>query len=327
MVLSTAYHCNPQELLYGGLLRLWLYFVVVPMFVGLPVAVKGQAPELPIKLPAEQILQFAHRLFSQQEYFRALGEYQRFLSLYPDDPKASTAALGIVQCYSHGKHWQEALEAADAFLGDYAQSELILKVRFLRARALTELNRGEEAREAYREIIRATPGQLFEDAAWYRIGLTFAREHRWLEADDALRLVGRHSTLHGEAESVRRILAEASQTTHKDPTMAGVLALLPGAGHLYCGRPRDAALAFLFTGAFAWATVEAFDQNHEELGIALGLVTLAFYAGSIFSAVNVAHKYNDREDRRLREQLAPYERVSFAGRQPPSVSVALKFFF
>ena len=109
--------------------------------------------------------------------------------------------------------------------------------------------------------------------------------------------------------------------------MAGVLALFPGAGHLYCGRPRDAALAFLFTGAFAWATVEAFEQNHEELGIALGLVTLAFYAGSIFSAVNVAHKFNDREERRLRERLAPYERAGFARRQPASVSFALKFFF
>ena len=90
---------------------------------------------------------------------------------------------------------------------------------------------------------------------------------------------------------------------------------------------RDAALAFAFTGAFAWATVEAFNRDHDELGVALGLVTLAFYAGNIFSAVNVAHKFNDREERRLKERIAPYERVGSIGQRPASLSLALKFFF
>jgi hypothetical protein len=289
--------------------------------------VKAQPAGLPIDLSAKEILEFAEHLFSQKEYFRALGEYHRFLFLYPDHPEAPTAALRIVQCYSRGKHWLEALEAADSFLHDHAQSSLTLPVRFLRAQALIELARGEQAREVYREIINARPGQPLVAEALYGIGLSYAREHRWLEADETLRQIGSESAIHGEAEAVRQILAEASQTTHKDPTLAGVLAIVPGAGHLYCGRPRDAALAFVFTGAFAWATVEAFDQNHDELGIALGIITLAFYAGNIFSAVNVAHKFNDREERRLRERLAPYERVGFARQRPASVSLALKFFF
>jgi hypothetical protein len=83
----------------------------------------------------------------------------------------------------------------------------------------------------------------------------------------------------------------------------------------------------VFTGAFAWATVEAFNQDHDELGIALGVVTLALYAGNILSAVNVAHKFNDRENRRLEELLAPYERLGSVGQQIPSASLALKFFF
>ena len=189
------------------------------------------------------------------------------------------------------------------------------------------LNRGDEARDEYHEIIKVQPGKPLVAEAWYEIGLSYAREKRWLEADEALRQVGSESLIHGEVEAVRQILAEASATKYKDPVLAGVLAIVPGAGHLYCGRPRDAALAFVFTGAFAWATAEAFNQDHDELGIALGLVTLALYAGNIFSAVNVAHKFNDRENRRLGERLAPYERLGSAGQQIPSASLALKFFF
>jgi tetratricopeptide (TPR) repeat protein len=300
---------------------------MVTILVGLPIHAKGQPPELPLELSAEQILQFAHRLFSQQEYFRALGEYQRFLLLFPDNPEVPTAALRIVQCYSRGKHWQEALEAAGAFLRAHAQSPLRWQARFLKARALMELNRTEEAREAYREIIKARPGKPLVAEAWYRIGLSYAREQRWLEADEALGLIGSESLIYDDAEAVRQILLEASKTKRKDPTLAGVLALVPGAGHIYCERPRDAALAFLFTGAFAWATVEAFNQNHDELGIALGLVTLALYAGNIFSAVNVAHKFNDREERRLQERLAPYERGGIARQQNTAVRLALKFYF
>ena len=127
---------------------------------------------------------------------------------------------------------------------------------------------------------------------------------------------------------MRQILAEASKSKRKDPVLAGILAaIVPGAGHLYCERPKDATLAFLFTGAFAWATAEAFEEDNEELGVGLGLIALAFYGGNIFSAVNVAHKFNDRQQRRLQRSLAPYQQMGLKRHQPPTVRLALKFFF
>ncbi|MBW2021011.1 MAG: membrane protein insertion efficiency factor YidD [Deltaproteobacteria bacterium] len=46
--------------------------------------------------------------------------------------------------------------------------------------------------------------------------------------------------------------------------------------------------AFMFTGAFATATMEAFSNEHNELGCGLAAITGLIYAGNIFSAVNVA---------------------------------------
>jgi tetratricopeptide (TPR) repeat protein len=277
---------------------------------------------------AEQILNFANHLFSQQEYFRAIGEYERFLFLYPNNPEAPTAALRIAQCYHQGKRWDEALEAVEGFLREYPQSPLVGQASLLKARILSELGRGEEAREEYRAIIASEPLESIKARAWYFMGLSYAKDGRWLEADEAFGQIVVESRLYGAGQEVRQILAEASTRKRKSPTTAGVLAaILPGAGHLYCERPGDAAVAFLLTGVFVLATVEAFDQNNDGLGVGLTVVTAAIYAGNIFSAVNVAHKFNQREDRILRDRLAPYQKTSLGGDRPVSASLSFKFYF
>jgi hypothetical protein len=191
-----------------------------------------------------------------------------------------------------------------------------------------ELGRGEEARNELQRLLETEPAESVAAEVWYLTALSLARESRWLEADEALRQVSSQSRLFSSAQGMRQVLAEASPAPWKSPALAGVLAaVIPGAGHLYCERPGDGALAFVVTGAFAWATVEAFQQDHEGLGIGLGFVTLAFYGGNIFSAVNVAHKYNDREERRLRLRLSPYEQLSLEVDPGPAPIVRLTFSF
>ncbi|MFP3870585.1 MAG: tetratricopeptide repeat protein, partial [Syntrophobacteria bacterium] len=277
---------------------------------------------------AEEVLQFAHHLFSRHEYFRAITEYQRFLFLYPENPEGATAALRIAQCYFRGRRWDQVVEVVDSFFRDYEQSPLKWEARLLKGRALIHLGCGEKGREEFQAVIKARPGSSLEAEAWYGIGLSYGREGRWLEADQALRQIGTESRFYGTAAQVQQILKEASKRRRKDPALAGLLAaIVPGAGHLYCKRPADAAVAFGFTGAFAGATVEAFSQDHEELAIGLAVVTLAFYGGNIFSAVNVAHKFNDREKRRLDESLAPFEDIGLGRKRAPSVSLAVQVFF
>ena len=306
------------------------FFIIIILSLNLILAISAQAQETkpPVDLPAEQVLEFADYLFSQQEYFRAIGEYERFLFLYPDNLQAPDAALRIVQCYFRGKRWQQAVGAADSLLHRYPMSSLKWETRFLKAHSFEEMGRGEEAREVYRSVITDRPGGPLESEAWYHIGLSYAKEGRWLEADEALRQVGSGDSLYGATKEVQEIIAEESQAKLKSPALAGLLAaILPGAGHFYCERPRDGAIALVFTGAFAFATYEAFDEDHEGVGVALAVITAAFYGGNIFSAVNVAHKYNDREERRQQQRLVPYEQESLNQHGAPALSLSLKFSF
>jgi outer membrane protein assembly factor BamD (BamD/ComL family) len=302
--------------------------VVAAIFLSVNISLAVQPSSPPVGLSPEEVLGFAHHLFSQQDYLRAIGEYHRFLSLYPDHPEGMIASLRIVQCNFRTRQWEEVLEAVQAFNGNYPRSPMRWQARFLAVQALLELGRREEARQQLQAIIREHPGHSNVDKAWYLTGLSYARERCWLEAEASFGKIGSGSPIYGAAEEVRHILSQVSQVKRKDPMAAGFLAaIIPGAGHLYSERPRDAALAFILTGAFALATVEAFREDHEELGVMLGMITLVFYAGNIFSAVNVAHKFNDREDKRLRERLAPYEQVGIGSRQSPALGLAFKFYF
>ena len=89
----------------------------------------------------------------------------------------------------------------------------------------------------------------------------------------------------------------------KNPTAAGLLAIVPGAGHLYCERPRDALISFVLNGALIYAAYEAFDEDLEGLGAVITFFELGFYAGNIYSAVSSAHKYNRDTKERFLKQL------------------------
>ena len=136
----------------------WFFVtIILTVNLSLAISVQAQGTRSSVDLAAEEVLEFANYLFSQQEYFRAIGEYERFLFLYPDNSQAVNAAFRIVQCYFRGKRWQQTVEAADSFLSGYPMSSLKWETRFLKARSFGEMGRGEKAREVYRSIIADHP--------------------------------------------------------------------------------------------------------------------------------------------------------------------------
>ncbi len=94
----------------------------------------------------------------------------------------------------------------------------------------------------------------------------------------------------------------------KSPWLAGGLsALAPGAGSAYGGRWSEAALAFFINALFIGATLEAAEEDDDDLALVLGIGALAFYAGNIYAAVNGAYKFNDR----IRAAYLAQQRVRF----------------
>ncbi len=91
----------------------------------------------------------------------------------------------------------------------------------------------------------------------------------------------------------------------RDPRLAGVFsAVLPGAGQLWVGEPRDALTAFLINGLLIGATVELARRHNWVATGGTGLAAVGFYAGNIFSAVNAAQRRNRRLERSRMAQVS-----------------------
>ncbi|GAB4253036.1 tetratricopeptide repeat protein [Deferrisoma sp.] len=221
---------------------------------------------------AEGILSFGNALLRSGDSFRAATEYLRILHHFPDAPEALRALEGLGRAYALAGRWDEAAQA----FGRLQELAPSAEHRRLWAGALYRAGR-------YAEAARAA---LVPDAG---------------EEDRTLGTLARLRAGMGGAPGERGDLrAEYEALPRKSPAAAGLLsAVLPGAGHLYTGRPRDAAVALVLNGAFLWGTWQAARADQWALAGILGALELGWYGGTITSSMNAAHKWNRREEGRF----------------------------
>ena len=135
------------------------------------------------------------------------------------------------------------------------------------------------------------------------------------------RRVDRESKLYPRAERWAQGMDRIEEVPQKSPVTAGVLAaVLPGAGHLYDERYRDAGIAFALNAAFIWGMVEAFEHKNYVVGGILTFFELGWYSGNIYSAVSGAHKYNRNKKKEYLDLLEKEDRltvgITFRDKQP-----------
>ena len=234
--------------------------------------------------------------FQDGDYYRAITEYRRFLFFFPRSLRVEEALWKIASSYFHGKKWDEALSASDDLLKRFPESPWVPEALLLQGRAWAEKKEYSQARHFFLRAQEAAPGKPAASEAQWQTALSFLKEERWKEAAGEFRKMDPASKLYPRAEFYARGLDRIDEIPQKSPTDAGILAaLLPGAGHLYTERYRDAAMAFALNGAFIWGMVEAFQHRNYVVGGILTFFELGWYSGNIYSAVSSAHKYNRRK--------------------------------
>ena len=237
---------------------------------------------------------FAEALFQEEDYFRAITEYKRFIFLYPQDNRIDKAGFRIVESYFKAKRWQETIEAVQTFINSFPSSPLVGDALYLKAMSEKNLKKYDQALSTLDTLTKTATGEV-RDRAIYQQGLIALEKADWKHASDFFSLVPAASTLSPSARLFLQSLEKADQLPQKDPAVAGILAaILPGAGHLYTDRPRDAAVAFLLNASFIAGAVQLFRHDNTIAGGIVAFFELGWYAGNIYSAVGSAHKYNER---------------------------------
>ena len=259
----------------------------------------------------EKQFEYAESLFKEGDYYRAITEYKRFIFFSPEENKTEKCYFKIGESYFKAKKWADAAEALKVFITKFPYSSMLNNALYLKGMAEKNLGRYDDALSTFDQIIKVSSGE-YRNKAIYQSALVLVDMEEWKRASETFSQIPKESVLFPAASNFSSGLENIDNLPRKSPEIAGTLAaVVPGAGHLYTERPRDALLAFLLNGAFIWAAVELFEDEKYVAGGVVTFFELGWYSGNIYSAVSSAHKYNKRAKGEFLQNLMERSSLSY----------------
>jgi hypothetical protein len=218
----------------------------------------------------DNILSFADHLYMQEDYGAALNEYRRYQFL--TDSIRRDVPEKIIDCLINLRRYDDALIECDNI-----EDELLRE--YIRGRVFFAAQQYDSSRIHLLDI-----REPYSADAKSIIGLSYAYEFRFSEADKYLRL-------------------PPDRPKYKKPALGAICALVPGGGHWYCGRFGDGMFSFFLIGTSA---LLSYYYHHEQedikYGICLGATGL-FYIGNIYGGINAVHNYNYYQNERYLQKI------------------------
>lgn len=275
-----------------------------------------------------EVYRFARELEHDGDFNRAATEYRRYISFAEQHPELELpqleeAMFSLAGCLTQNNEHDKALKAYAAFGKRYPQSTRIAEGLLRLADIYQQAGDIDEAKNRFRAVLHHAPETAFADQARLELAFLAISEGDDAEARQQLTAI-RTEELAGRAAHIQQSMNDLAGTD-KNPLIAGGLsAILPGAGHYYAGRRRDATFAFLSNALLLAATLESFDENLDVLGGILALCEVGWYTGTIYSAVSLTHRHNNQQRQQLRFSFTPYLR-RHDGRPAGGVSLSYQF--
>lgn len=243
------------------------------------------------------LLSFADSLATEEDHYRAITEYKRFLHYHPDDSRAAYAQLAIAQNLLSGQRWDQVDLALEKVWNLYPASSEAVAAKQLYADVAYDRGDYEIAQLRYQQL--KNDSDKNNETIEYKIGLSQLQQNKPGAAKISFsklpELLSQQLTLS---------LEEYRQLDRKSPQIAGTLsAILPGAGQFYTERPRQAGIAFALNAAFVYGAAEAWNNENYAVAGILSLFEIGWYGGNIYNAMNNAHKFNRRQEQRFLENF------------------------
>lgn len=279
-------------------------------------------------LNADKQFKYAQDLFSGKDYLTAAAEYKRFVYFFPKDKRVEFAMYQVGMSHYLEGHYQEAISAFKKVAEQYFETEYSIKSYYMISEAYIKLKAFDLALIDLNNLVTVTHDEDVKDEAYYRIGWIYIETASW---DEARRYFNKISVKNRQKYKLEKLSTELDRETvipHKNPKLAGVLSIVPGAGYLYCERYQDALISFLLNGGLIYAAYESFDKDLNALGGVISFVEFGFYSGNIYGAISSAHKYNRKKTGQFIQHLKNNVKINLsADMKNKGVSLSLQWSF
>lgn len=288
------------------------------------------SPALPdqIIIDSNKQFDFARSIMDSKDYSRAIVEFERFIHFFPADSQVPKARYLIGICHLKGRRYDAAREVFSQIITSEPPRPFQGKALFLIGESYYEQGIFTEAARYFTQVIEKHPEPNLKNAALYRLGWTRMNVNRWKDASKIFEDVQKESPFYSSAQRLATESLKGETLPQKDPSTAGALAaILPGLGHAYVSRYRDATIAFLVNGLFIWGAVQSFHQDQYVVGGILTFLEIGWYTGNIYSAVNVTRKHNQKVRNDFRDRLEDRLDLNLFTARDGQMGVVLTFKF
>jgi len=241
---------------------------------------------------------YALQCYQKQDYETAVVEFKRFAHFFPEDRRAGEARFMAAMALYQLKRFREAAEAFNEIILAQGESAFKDESYFMQSKAFMGMGNLGYAKIVLQNYLKLTEDPAARDRAHSLLADLEVHSSRGVnlealeDARETLLKISPERSARYRAADRADTLDKALAAPRKNPGLAGVLAVVPGAGFLYCERYQDALVSFVLNAGLMVAAYEAFDQGNEALGGVIGLVETGFYTGNIYGSMTAAHRYN-----------------------------------
>ncbi|NOY69518.1 MAG: tetratricopeptide repeat protein [Deltaproteobacteria bacterium] len=309
-------------------------FYVILIFLSTVFSATCAYPAMSPCRTADDVFSFAQSLEKDSDYDSAVSEFKRFVFFFPNDQKVPEALFSAGMARFNQHRYSDAIALFASVEEKYGTSDTAIESVFMISRCLVAAQETESAILILKRLSSSLFDQSVHDRALVQTGwLYLQKSGRKFNIDAAKKAFSAVSDSGKKAFHIQAILheldAKGKNIPKKSPFLAGLFSIVPGGGYLYCGRYRDAGMAFFLNSVLFTAAYESFDKRLYTLGGMLGAVGVGFYGGSIYGGITSAHKYNARAKGRflngLKQKYAPADVSLSRQRGGFFVAFSLKF--
>ncbi len=242
--------------------------------------------------------EYAYKLFTAKDYDTAIVEFKRFVHFFPESKLVNTAVFNIALSRFYLKDYHEAARAFNDIIIKDEDDELTRKSVFFQSQAFILMGNTGYAQLVLQNYLKLSDDPDIKDQIYYNLAMIHLTEAKKGKAESLelarsyLDKISIKNTKNFQVENHIDLIIKAEQADKKNPSLAGMFAVIPGGGFLYCERYKDALVTFLLNASLMIAAYQAWDNDNEALAGVIGFVETGFYSANIYGAISSAHKFN-----------------------------------
>ncbi|PIE62457.1 MAG: hypothetical protein CSA25_05030 [Desulfobacter postgatei] len=266
-------------------------------------------------ITADTQFDYAQTLFDQKDFTAAQVEFKRFIHFFPKDARHDRAQYTAGVALFRSGQYYKAAKQFDTIIRQSKDidSRWASQASFMQSQAFEAMGNTGYAQVVLQNHLKRTRDTGIKD----RIYLELARMHiqntatpgnnELDSARENLMLISPEKQRAYNVTTQLQAIDNAVNAPAKNPVLAGILAIIPGGGMLYCERYKDAFISFCFNTGLIWAAYTAFDHDNPALGGVITFVETGFYSGNIYGSITAAHKYNKAAQMKILNQTFDFE--------------------